>query len=148
MTAIIKSEIISDITQADGRRSVIEYHYTDAGDVLVESYLAEPGLDTGIILNARAFNINDEYARRDSELAEAMNFEIPLTKDVIIDRIAQNGLLGPFYTSADPGVSMARLVFDKRSGAIYRKHPLTIQMMSLIQSGLKLTDEQIAGILA
>ena len=53
---IISSIIVSDVVQTgtDGRRSVLERHTTDTGEVIDVPYMAEPGTDAQATANARA----------------------------------------------------------------------------------------------
>ncbi len=77
---VVSSSFTVGVPQADGRVYVTELHLFDTGIYSIpREYLAEPDLDFQAIADQRAANMNAEFARREAEFAEAMNFEAPIS---------------------------------------------------------------------
>lgn len=68
---IVSSEIISDVRQIDGRRSVVERHVSDDGKEVIVSYMAEARADARLEMLVRSAQIDedivDQEAIRQSE---------------------------------------------------------------------------------
>jgi hypothetical protein len=62
--AIIESVIVSDRPQIDGRRHIHERHIDSAGRHHDYFWMAEPGLDTALILADRAAALPNQILRR------------------------------------------------------------------------------------
>jgi hypothetical protein len=110
-------------TSGDGTRTVTEAHTLQNGAVNLYTYLADAALDIDAVLAARVANINAEIDRRNAALAEANNFEIPLTRLDIIRRItaAEWDL---FCSSTIPEIIRFKAAFDN-TDYIYRDDSLT-----------------------
>lgn len=85
---IVSSEILEAIPQQDGRISVTERHVYDDGGVYLYPYFAQAEWNLQEVAEQRAANMNAEFARREAQFAEAMSFEIPLTKTEFRDRLS------------------------------------------------------------
>jgi hypothetical protein len=120
---ITASEIRNVSTSENGNRTITEAHTLENGDVNLYTYLADAALDIDAVLTARVANINAEIDRRNAALAEASNFEIPLTRLDIIRRItaAEWDL---FCSSTIPDIIRFKAAFDN-TDYIYRNDPLT-----------------------
>lgn len=77
---IITSQIISQSVQVDERILVKERHIDHLGVVYDYEYSAAADLDTVAVLSARAENLGTEIDRREAVLAEAVNFELPISQ--------------------------------------------------------------------
>lgn len=120
---IIAAEIRNVSTSQDGTRTVTEAHTLENGDVNLYTYLASTGMDIDAVLATRVSNINAEIDRRAAELAEANNFEIPLTRLDIIRRITPSEW-DSFCFSTIPEIKLFKAAFDT-TDYIYRNDPLT-----------------------
>lgn len=85
---IISSEILEAIPQQDGRISVTERHVYDDSSIYLRPYFADASWNLQEVAEQRAANMNAEFARREAQFAEAMNFEVPLTKTEFRDRLS------------------------------------------------------------
>lgn len=83
---VVNSEILEAIPQQDGRISVTERHTYDDGGLYLYPYFAQSDWDLQAVADQRAAAMNAEFARKEAQAAEAMNFEIPLTKTEFRDR--------------------------------------------------------------
>lgn len=120
---IIGSEIRNVSTSENGVRTVTEAHYLDGGGENLNTYLASADLDIDAVLAARVANINAEIDRRNVALAEANNFEIPLTRLDIIRRITA-AEWDAFCSSTIPDIIRFKAAFDN-TDYIYRNDELT-----------------------
>ena len=75
---ITSSTIVSDATQVDGRRRVLERHTDHVGGIHDVSYLASAGDDVSLMLPIRAALIEDQLAAAEiaANLEEALGDEI------------------------------------------------------------------------
>lgn len=121
---IIGSEIRNVSTSQDGTRTVTEAHTLDNGDINLYTYLASQSMDIESVLADRVAKINAEIDRRAAELAEANNFEIPLTQLDIIRRITADEWTA-FCASTIPDIMRFKAAFDA-TDYIYRNDPLTV----------------------
>lgn len=83
---IVSSQIISSSVQADGRALVKERHRDNNGVDHDIEYTAAVGMDTGAVLAARAQKLGVALDMRDAVEAEAVNFDIPLTRIAYVRR--------------------------------------------------------------
>lgn len=77
---IVSSQIVSSSVQVDGRSLVKERHIDHHGVTHEKEYLADVGLDVEAVLTARAVNLGAALDMRGLVEAEAVNFEVPLTR--------------------------------------------------------------------
>ena len=77
---IISSSIISHAVQGNGRTRVKERHTDHLGVAHEHEYDAVVGLDINFIMEQRAINMGAAIDKREAELAEASNFELPISQ--------------------------------------------------------------------
>lgn len=87
---IISSELVVGITQPDGTFEVTEKHHYDDGYIQEISYFTDSSDFLNDVMEARAANINSEIVRRDFALAQANNFEVPITVRSFLDLLPQD----------------------------------------------------------
>lgn len=83
---IVESIVYEAIDQGNGTVSVTEKHVYDDGGVYLHPYIAQANWNLQEVAETRAAKMNVEFERREQQFAEAMNFEIPLTKTEFRDR--------------------------------------------------------------
>lgn len=64
---VVSSEIVQDVAQADGRRSVIERHTLADGTTRDFSYLADADLDANAVMAARVPELNSSLTQTEIE---------------------------------------------------------------------------------
>lgn len=142
---IISSEIISDIPQIDGRRDITELHLYSDGATQVINYLADADLDIQYIASQRAININLELDRKEKELAEAMNFEVPLykaefrdlftaTEQILIDNFNASYQDNPNLSAEQKAGILSALAYYADAGRVYLSHPKTIAFVQMYEA--------------
>lgn len=142
---ILTSEIRNVSTADDGTRTVTETHVLENGNVNLFTYLASADLDIDAVLSQRVENINAEIEKRAKELAEANNYEVPLTRLDIIRRITAREW-NAFNESTIPEIVRFKAAFDL-TDYIYRNDPLTKEGFDgLVVVGI-LSAERVAEIL-
>lgn len=77
---ILSSQIVSSTLQQDGGYSVVEQHTDHTGRTYPVAYTAPAGMDIYAVLAERAERLGAEIDARAAVVAEASQFEIPLTK--------------------------------------------------------------------
>ena len=77
---IISSTIIATRPQVDGRAYVTERHTDHNGNAYDHEYLADVGLDTGLVMQLRAQNIGMQIDAREAAEVEASRFTLPVSK--------------------------------------------------------------------
>ena len=82
---IISTEVLFGVIQPDGTRQITEKHHYDDGYVQEIVYITSSDEFAYDIANTRADKINTELTRRDIALAEANNFEVPITVRSFLD---------------------------------------------------------------
>ena len=120
---IVSYEIRNVSTAEDGTRTVTEAHTLTNGEVNLYTYLASADMNIDNVLATRVANINAEIDRRDAELAEAANFEIPLTRLDIIRRVTPTEW-DAFCACTIPDIIRFKAAFDN-TDYIYRGDVLT-----------------------
>lgn len=141
MISVIKSQS----TQADGTILVHEQHTID-GVIYDHIYHAAADLDIEAACQARGAAIAAELASKAAALAEATNYEIPLTAVEVMRRITPDEWAA-FQSSADVGVAYFRAVFAK-TDQVYRNDPLTVAgFAALVDAGI-LTADRVTEVLA
>jgi hypothetical protein len=144
---IINSVIKTSQPQQNGTLLVHEQHTDQNGVIYDHVWNAPADADIELTAQLRGANIGVELDRRAAAAAEAHDFEIPLTIDDIIKRL-DLAELAAFYASTDPNVGVARIVFDRWSGPVYRSDALTQQLFGVIQAAGILSAERVAEVLA
>lgn len=87
MITIVSSVIISIKPQVDGRSYVTERHAASDGINIDVEYLADSGLNTQAVMQARASNIQAELQAREKVLLESVKFEIPMSATEFMDKL-------------------------------------------------------------
>lgn len=118
---ILSSDIKESVTQIDGRISVTEKHTYDDGTIYLHAYLAPADFDLQTVAEQRAVNMNAEFERRELQVAEAMSFEIPLTKTEFRDR----------FTTAE------QIAIDNFNATYQSNSALTVEQKAAILSALQ-----------
>lgn len=132
---IISSQIISEVTQADGRISVTERHTDHNGadhDVL---YLAAADMDIQAVLSARGAKMGAEIDRREAVEAEASNFEIPLSQVEFLKRFTQLERKAVYEAKrTDSEVEDVWNFVATAVNGVRLSNPLTIYGLNLLES--------------
>jgi len=142
---ITSSEITEAIQQQDGRISVTEKHTYSDGGLYLYPYFAQPDWDLQEVANQRAFNINAEFTRKELQAAEAMNFEIPLTKtefrerfttaeQIAIDNFNASYQSNSVLTTEQKAAILSALEHYKDTTRIYLSLQKTIDMVTMYES--------------
>lgn len=142
---IISSEIISDIPQVDGRRDVTERHTYSDGATQDINYLADADLDALFIASQRAININQELDRKEREVTEAMNFEVPLykaefrdlftaTEQILIDNFNASYQNSPGLSAEQKAGILSALAYYADASRVYLSHPKTIAFVQMYEA--------------
>lgn len=142
---IISSEIINQVTQADGRIDVTERHTYDDGATQDISYLADAALDLQLILEQRATSINTAIQLKEAALAEANNFELPLHKAEFRDLFTQSErenidefnatyLDNPLLTTEQKRAIRSGLAYYTDAKRIYLSNPQTISTVQMYEA--------------
>lgn len=141
----VSSQIVSNSQQVDGSLLIHEQHTID-GVIYDHIYHAAADLDIEAACQARGVAIAAELASKAAALAEATNYELPLTAVEIMRRITPVEWAA-FQSSTDAGVAYFRAVFAK-TDQVYRTDPLTVAGFSaLVDAGI-LTTERVSEVLA
>lgn len=162
MTIITQSTYVADEhTQADGSRYVIEYHTDDLGRVLqFGPYLCQPGANPQIIMDDRAARLNEDFALRDAEAAQAAQGRIPWTKLEFRNQLGSeteqlmDEFFATFETNTNLSVEQKRQVrtgWRRFQEAHFIERPLrpeVLSMLGLLQSLGLITQQQIDNIIA
>ncbi len=122
VSSIIYNETVDPNT---GNRTITEHHTYDNGQVFPAVYIAGPAWDTEWIMTTRAANMNAEFERREYELAEANNFELPLTPLDVQKRITPDEWAA-FMTLTSNEAKYFQAIFSNSAYAIHRNDPLTL----------------------
>lgn len=85
---IISSEIIHE-SEANGVVFVTEKHIFEDGDSHLYSYQTAPNSDLILAMNLRRQNMNAAITKKEQAEAEAMNFEILISKREFRDKFTQ-----------------------------------------------------------
>lgn len=129
---IIQSIITRASVQADGRTYVTEEHTHSNGRIYVHEYLAGPTLDRDAVLAVRAAKFGAAIDMQLAVEAEAMNFEIPLSRVEILSRITDEEYAA---LEASPNRTMKRgWAMFKLAPVIYRSDVRTQQMFALAEA--------------
>ncbi len=143
---IINSVIKNESVAENGNRTITEQHTYDTGNVFLYPYIAQADWDINAILSTRAANINAELERRELEIAEANNFEIPLTPLDIQRRITP-AEWAAFIALTSDEAKYFQSIFA--SGVpIHRNDPLTQSARALLIANGVLTSERDAVVFA
>lgn len=142
---IISSEVTEAIPQQDGRVSVTERHLYDDGGLYLYPYFAQSDWDLQEVANQRAFNMNAEFSRKELQAAEAMNFELPLTKtefrerfttaeQIAIDNFNASYQSNSVLTTEQKAAILSALEHYKDTTRIYLGLQKTIDMVTMYES--------------
>lgn len=140
---IVSSEIASAIVQADGRISVTESHVDQSGIEYRHNYLAGADMDLQAILALRAANMGAELDRRERQIAEASNFEIPLTLRSFMDRLTVNERIAIRTLAKTDPVVEDLLKYLEGGQVVYLSHAATQQGLAYLQSVGLLTAQRV-----
>lgn len=132
---IVSSQIISQVTQADGRVSVTERHTDHTGvdhDVL---YLAAADMDIQEVLDLRAQKMGAEIDRREAAEAESSNFEIPISQIEFLKRFTDVERKAVYAAKkTDVEVEDVWNFVTTAVNGIRLSNPLTIYGLNLLES--------------
>lgn len=143
MTHIVESTYKADEhEQAGGGRYVTERHVDNHGRPLTFGpYLLREGMDPVAIMAARAARLNDEFAARDAEAAEAAKGSTPWSKlefRSALGPVAEQGLDELIATfEGNPAFDAAtkramRTGFARYREALYIERPLRPEVLSML----------------
>ena len=162
MTVITQSIYIADEhTQSSGARYVIERHTDDLGRVMqFGPYLCEPGTNPETIMNERAARLNEEFALRDAESAQAAQGRIPWSKLEFRNQLGAQTeqLMDEFFATYESNPNLTseqkrqiRTGWRRFQEAHFIERPLrqeVLDMLGLLQSLGLITQQQIDNIVA
>lgn len=142
---IVSSEILEAIPQQDGRISVTERHVYDDSSIYLHPYFADANWNLQEVAEQRAANMNAEFARREAQFAEAMNFEVPLTKTEFRDRLSTAEQIAidnfnatyqsnPALTAEQKAAILSALEHWKDTTKVYLSLQKTVDIVNLWES--------------
>ena len=142
---IISSTIHEAIDQGNGTVSVTEKHVYDDGAIYLHPYIAQSSWNLQEVADQRAANMNAAFATKAAQFAEAMNFEIPLTKtefrdrfttaeQIAIDNFNATYQSNPALTSEQKAAILSSLEHWKDTTKVYLGLQKTIDIVNLYES--------------
>lgn len=162
MTHIVESTYKADEhEQAGGGRYVVERHVDNHGrSVTFGPYLLTAGMDPAAVMAARAARLNDEFAARDAEAAEAAQGRTPWSKLEFRNALgsqteqALDELIATFESNAAFDAATKRQMrtgFARYREALYIERPLrpeVLSMLGLLRTLGLITQERIDAVVA
>lgn len=162
MTVITQSIYIADEhTQASGARYVIERHTDDLGRVMqFGPYLCEPDMNPENIMLERAARLNQDFAARDAESAQAAQGRIPWSKLEFRDQLGSQTeqAMDEFFATFESNPALTaqqknqiRTGWRRFQEAHFIERPLrseVLSMLGLLQALGLITQQQIDNIVA
>lgn len=154
---IISSEIIHE-SEANGVVFVTEKHIFEDGDSHLYSYQTAPTSDLILAMDLRRQNMNAAIVAKELAEAEAMNFEIPITKREFRDKFSQSEQeaidefnatyqSSPNLTAQQKRTIQTALARHSEIDKIYMSAPATIAVVNLFQQLGILSAERAAQVL-
>jgi hypothetical protein len=141
-------EIANESTAPNGQRTITErIFYDNGGSALGLPYFAGADWDIQSIAARRMANMNAELERREQEIAQARNFEIPLTP-LDIQRRVTPAEWAAFDALTSENARYFQSIFKNSATVIHRSDPLTQAARAMLIAEGVLTPERDAEVFA